>query len=159
MRAWRVRCPKRADGCDWTIEALTKEAARAARRAHHHEAHQPQPSIPTYPYRGKPNKTHLHLLAMAARGELLASESHVYFAGRGDSINLNDPASTLGPPLVEWATQPLQRRAEKWIPGLIEAGLLRDPKSEHLGKRFQYFPYRITPEGRRVLAQYEKKAS
>lgn len=151
---WQATC--RRDKCGWSEIADSEESAQAAYEHHRAEAHPPKPER-TYSYRGKPNKTQLRLLCMATRGELLAYEQHVYHAKADSEISLEDPSSTLGAPTMWWCPRSLPRGIHVWVHGLREAGLLRDPKQPFAGvrhRRLDYQPFRVTPEGHRVLARF-----
>lgn len=66
-----------------------------------------------------------------------------------------DPRATLGQPHISWVPAPLPHQIQKWIPGLVAAGLLREPKEspDQVKPGDNERPYRITPEGRRALSQ------
>jgi hypothetical protein len=164
MTGWRATCPKRAEGCQWAIDSITEEDARTAGRLHYPTDHRSstsaasKPIQPSWPYRGRPNKTHLHLLQLATNGRLLGYQSKIYH-WNGGPIDLNDPAGTLGPPLELWVPCPMKGQIQKWVPGLIEAGLLRNPKPQTPGvpSKDRTRPYRVTPEGHQVMMQAEQK--
>lgn len=161
MAGWQAWCSERGNGCGWTIRGLTKEAVRDARRWHWREAHfEPPEQKPLHvqaPYRGRPNNTHLQILRMAAAGELYATVSVIYFWTSG-ALDFANPEATCGPPEISWIPASDDRRITRWIPGLLLAGLLRDPKQEP-GSGMPNTPYRVTPEGRRVLQQHTRQSA
>lgn len=206
MSRWVARCPKRDEGCDWTIVGFTEDAAREAGRQHYRDTHKPKwqakcsrkdcdwqvktiteqdaraawrkhidethPVVyPTYPYRGKPNKTQLRLLALAADERLEAYLCRVHDLSKApavvaSSIDLSDLMTGGSTPWSSWQWYPTLAKARglnrghlNWVQGLLEAGLLRHPKFPPDSRGLVHGMYRITPEGRRVLARHAMKES
>lgn len=163
MTGWRAACPKRDEGCPWTIDSITEEDARTAGRLHYRTVHRSstsansKPIQPSWPYRGEPNRTQLHLLRLTAEGSLLGYQSKIYH-WNGGPVDLTDLAGTLEPPLELWVPCPLKGQIQKWVPGLVDSGLLRNPKPQDPGvpSKDRTRPYRVTPEGHRVMMQAEQ---
>lgn len=108
------------------------------------------------PYRGRPNPTQRRLLAMAARGELRCHLTRVQIAKPGDDLldmmtNPDRPDAT-----YHWYPRSLPRGADRYIPPLVEAGLLAEPIPDHLG--FQVRCYTLTNEGWRTHRKYPDRA-
>lgn len=148
MTGWRAVCSKRDEGCHWTIDSITEEDARTAGRLHYRTEHRSstsvenKPILPSWPYRGRPNKTQLHLLRLAVDERLLGYYAKIYHVNGISEM---------------WVPCSHKGQIQKWVPGLVDAGLLRNPKPQTTREQTRYRPYRVTPEGRRVTMQAETK--
>lgn len=171
MTGWRATCPKRDEGCQWTIDSITEEDARTAGRLHYRAVHRSSTSVekkpiqPSWPYRGRPNKTQLHLLQLAVDERLLGYYAKIYhvngipFDRNAVSFDLANLDATLGPPSEMWVPCLHKGQIQKWVPGLVDAGLLRNPKPQTTREQTRYRPYRIAPEGRRVIMRAGTKGN
>lgn len=150
--------------CDYRIAAITEGAAREAAVKHWRAEHKPRRAAPApvsdaerWPWRGRANRSQTALLRMAAAGEIRGYLTRVH--------DLNSPVaqatvdldalmvSPHSTPWSSWRWYPsgVDGRLQRFVPGLLAAGLLLPPKMPNDPDRERDGVYRITPPGRAAL--------
>jgi hypothetical protein len=109
------------------------------------------------PYSGQPNPTQRILLALAARGELRCHGTLVYQLAPGADLTAIMQGKERDTAQYRWYPSGLTSVQSRYLPPLIDAGLIAEPVPGDRGGREGL--YRLTEEGQRTLHQYPPKAA
>lgn len=109
------------------------------------------------PYAGQPNPTQRRLLALAARGELRCHGTLVYTPGPDADLDAIMQGKCRDTAQYCWYPSGLTSTQARYLPQLIDAGLIAEPAPGDQGGRKGF--YRLTEEGWRTHRQYPPKAA